>query len=142
MKEWQDASPAANLQFANRFGDDVQIVIDSALKQIVFNLLDNAVEASPGWIQLTASRDEDTLLLEVRDLGKGFAPDILDHLGTPYQSTKGRGGGLGLFLVVNVVRKLGGSVTARNLAEGGAVVSLRIPLETLTMGPHHGSVSP
>lgn len=141
-KEWQDASPAANLQFANRFGDDVQIVIDSALKQIVFNLLDNAVEASPGWIQLTASRDEDTLLLEVRDLGKGFAPEILEHLGTPYQSTKGRGGGLGLFLVVNVVRKLGGSVTARNLTEGGAVVSLRIPLETLTMGQHRGNGSP
>jgi two-component system, sensor histidine kinase RegB len=141
-KEWQDASPAANLQFANRFGDDVQIVTDSALKQIVVNLLDNAVEASPGWIQLTASRDADTLVLEVRDLGKGFAPEILEHLGTPYQSTKGRGGGLGLFLVVNVVRKLGGSVTARNLAEGGAVVSLRIPLETLTMGPHRGSASP
>jgi two-component system, sensor histidine kinase RegB len=141
-KEWQDASPAANLQFANRFGDDVQIVTDSALKQIVFNLLDNAVEASPGWIQLTASREADTLVLEVRDLGKGFAPEILEHLGTPYQSTKGRGGGLGLFLVVNVVRKLGGSVTARNLAEGGAVVSLRIPLETLTMGPHRGSAAP
>ena len=142
VKEWQDASPAANLQFANRFGEDAQIVTDSALKQIVFNLLDNAVEASPGWIQLTASREADTLVLEVRDLGKGFAPEILEHLGTPYQSTKGRGGGLGLFLVVNVVRKLGGSVTARNLAEGGAVVSLRIPLETLTMGPHRRSVSP
>jgi two-component system, sensor histidine kinase RegB len=142
VKEWQDASPAANLQFANRFGTDEQIVIDSALKQIVFNLLDNAFEASPSWIQLTASREEDTLVLEVRDAGKGFAPEILEHLGTPYQSTKGRGGGLGLFLVVNVVRKLGGSVSARNLAEGGAAVSLHIPLETLAMGPHQRSASP
>jgi two-component system sensor histidine kinase RegB len=141
-KEWQGASPAANLQFANRFGTDEQIVIDSALKQIVFNLLDNAFEASPSWIQLTASRDDDTLVLEVRDAGKGFAPEILEHLGAPYQSTKGRGGGLGLFLVVNVVRKLGGSVSARNLAEGGAAVSLHIPLETLAMGPHQRSASP
>ena len=142
VKEWQDASPAANLQYANRFGADEQIVTDSALKQIAFNLLDNALEASPGWIQLTASREDDTLVLEVRDAGKGFAPEILEHLGTPYQSTKGRGGGLGLFLVVNVVRKLGGSVQARNLAEGGAAVSLHIPLETLAMGPHQRSVSP
>ena len=81
VKEWQDASPAANLQFANRFGADVQIVTDSALKQIVFNLLDNALEASPNWIQLTASREEDTLLLEVRDAGKGFTQEILEHLG-------------------------------------------------------------
>ena len=142
VKEWQDASPAANLQYANRFGADEQIVTDSALKQIAFNLLDNALEASPGWIQLTASREDDTLVLEVRDAGKGFAPEILEHLGTPYQSTKGRGGGLGLFLVVNVVRKLGGSVQARNLAEGGAAVSLHIPLETLAMSPHQRSVSP
>jgi two-component system sensor histidine kinase RegB len=140
VKEWQDASPSANLQYANFFGDDEQIVTDSTLKQIVFNLLDNAFEASPNWIQLTAAREDDTLVLEVRDAGKGFAPEILEHLGTPYQSTKGRGGGLGLFLVVNVVRKLGGSVTARNLAEGGAVVALRIPLGTLAMGPHqHGT---
>jgi two-component system sensor histidine kinase RegB len=142
VKEWQETSPAARLHYENRFGADVQIVTDSALKQIVFNLLDNAFEASPDWLQLTVSREEDTLELEVRDAGKGFAQDMLEHLGTPYQSTKGRGGGLGLFLVVNVVRKLGGSVTAHNLAEGGAVVSLRIPLETLTMGPHHGGTSP
>jgi len=142
VKEWQDASPAANLQYANLFGADEQIVTDSTLKQIVFNLLDNAFEASPTWIQLTAAREDDTLVLEVRDAGKGFAAEILEHLGTPYQSTKGRGGGLGLFLVVNVVRKLGGSVTARNLGEGGAVVSLRIPLETLAMGPHQQSSPP
>ena len=141
-KEWQDATPSANLLYDNTFGADVPIVADSTLKQLVFNLLDNALEASPSWIQLTASREEDTLVLEVRDAGKGFAQDILDHLGTPYQSTKGRGGGLGLFLVVNVVRKLGGSVMARNLTEGGAAVALRIPLETLAMGPHEQSASP
>jgi two-component system sensor histidine kinase RegB len=117
----------------------VPIVADSTLKQIVFNLLDNAFEASPRWIQLTATHEGDTLLLEVKDAGPGFASEILEHLGTPYQSTKTRGGGLGLFLVVNVVRKLGGSVTARNLPEGGALVSLRLPLGTLTIGaPRHG----
>jgi two-component system sensor histidine kinase RegB len=142
VKEWQAASPTANLQYANRFGADVQIVTDSTLKQIVFNLLDNAFEASPNWIQLTASHEEDTLRLEVRDAGKGFAPEVLEHLGTPYQSTKGRGGGLGLFLVVNVVRKLGGSVTARNLTEGGAAVSLHIPLGMLTLSSRQGRPSP
>ncbi|MFT4252431.1 MAG: sensor histidine kinase, partial [Caulobacter sp.] len=54
--------------------------------------------------------------------------------GKPYRSSKGRqGGGLGLFLVVNVVRKLGGSVSASNGAEGGALVLLRLPLATLAM---------
>jgi two-component system sensor histidine kinase RegB len=139
-KEWHDATPSANLRYQNTFGADVPIIADSTLKQLVFNLLDNAFEASPDWIQLTAAHEGDTLCLEVRDLGPGFAEEILEHLGTPYQSTKGRGGGLGLFLVVNVVRKLGGTVSARNHPEGGAVVTLRLPLEPLTIGaPAHVS---
>jgi two-component system sensor histidine kinase RegB len=141
VKEWQAASPGANLQYDNRFGADVPIVTDSTLKQIVFNLLDNAFEASPDWIQLTAAREEHTLRLEVRDAGKGFVPEVIEHLGTPYQSTKGRGGGLGLFLVVNVARKLGGSVAARNLTDRGAAVSLRIPLERLMLSAREKSPS-
>jgi two-component system sensor histidine kinase RegB len=131
VNSWQAGRPSAQLHYRNAFGTNVPIVSDSTLKQVVFNLLDNAFEASPDWIQLTATHEGDTLLIEVRDAGAGFAPDMLTHLGTPYQSTKGRGGGLGLFLVVNVIRKLGGSVTARNLTEGGAVVTLSLPLAKL-----------
>jgi two-component system sensor histidine kinase RegB len=134
VKEWQTAMPGATLRYRNTLEEDVPIVADSTLKQIVFNLLDNAYEASPQWIQLTAAREGETLSLEVRDTGAGFPPEMLEHLGTPYQSTKGRGGGLGLFLVVNVVRKFGGSVTARNLPDRGAAVSLSLPLEALTVG--------
>lgn len=134
VTEWRAARLGAPLHYVNDFGTNVPIVSDSTLKQIVFNLLDNAYEASPKWIQLTAAHAGDTLLLEVTDAGRGFAPEMLARLGTPYRSTKGRGGGLGLFLVVNVVRKLGGSVTARNRPEGGAVVTLNLPLETLKIG--------
>jgi two-component system sensor histidine kinase RegB len=133
-REWTAATPSANLQYENAFGSDVPIVADSSLKQIVFNLLDNAFEVSPNWIQLTAKREGDTLLIEVQDAGPGFAKEILERLGAPYQSTKDRGGGLGLFLVVNVARKLGGSVSARNRPEGGAAVSLHLPLRALTFG--------
>ena len=48
--------------------------------------------------------------MRVRDDGPGFAPEMLAQFGKPYQSSKGRpGGGLGLFLSVNVARTLGGS---------------------------------
>ncbi len=111
------------------------IVSDSALKQIVFNVLDNAVEASPTWVGFTAMRDTDSLILEVSDLGPGFAPEFLANFGRPYQSSKGRAGrGLGLFLVVNVVRKLGGMVEARNRTGRGAIVTLRLPLTALAIG--------
>jgi two-component system, sensor histidine kinase RegB len=133
--EWRSSRCAA-LGYRNAFGSDPQIVADEALKQVIFNVLDNAYEVSPGSVTLDAERAQDALRLRVSDRGPGFAPQMLEQLGRPYQSSKGRpGGGLGLFLVVNVVRKLGGTVRARNLAEGGAEVTLELPLATLTLEP-------
>ncbi|RZF61011.1 HAMP domain-containing histidine kinase [Sphingomonas populi] len=122
------------LTYDDAFGADVSIVSDTALKQVICNVLDNAAEVSPQGIGLVVERDGDAIRLCVRDAGPGFAPDMLANLGKPYQSTKQRpGGGLGLFLVVNVMRKLGGSVAARNLDDGGAEVTLRLPLASLAL---------
>jgi two-component system sensor histidine kinase RegB len=60
---------------------------------------------------------------------------MLEQVGTPYQSTKGKPGrGLGLFLVVNVARTLGGSVAASNRPQGGAQVRVTLPLAAITLG--------
>jgi len=133
-EEWRADRSVATLSYENVFGPDVAIVSDSALKQVVFNVLDNAYEASPNWVRFAAERQGDMLVLRISDTGSGFAPEMLAQLGKPYQSSKGRlGGGLGLFLVVNVVRKLGGSVEARNRGQGGAVVTLSLPLAALAI---------
>ena len=63
----------------------------------------------------------------VQDWGDGFAPEVLENLGKLFQSTKGAGHGLGLFLAANVVRRLGGRLEARNPAMGGAEVRLLLP---------------
>lgn len=110
------------------------IVFDSALRQVLFNVLENAREVSPAWGSLSVRCDATLLQLSVRDRGPGFAPEMLARLGKPYHSSKGRpGGGLGLFLVVNVLRKLGGTVQASNPATGGALVTLTLPLATLAL---------
>jgi len=135
VADWRLGRSVSRLTYRNSFGDDMAIVSDSALKQVLFNVLDNAYEASPGWVHFAADRDGETLVLQVSDAGPGFAPEMLTQFGKPYQSSKGKlGGGLGLFLVVNVVRKLGGFVRARNRAGGGAVVTLSLPLSALAIG--------
>jgi len=142
VAEWRATRPIDALAYSNAFGDDMAIVSDPALKQTIYNVLDNALEASPRWVGLEAARDGDWLSLTVSDAGPGFAPEMLAQLGKPYQSSKGRpGGGLGLFLVVNVARTLGGSVSARNRPEGGAAVTLRLPLAAITLEEalDHGS---
>lgn len=134
VEAWRQRRPCADFHYENRFGADLHMVSDSVLKQMIGNVLDNAVEASPDWVRFEATREADALVLTVRDRGPGFAPHLLPHIGKPYQSTKGRpGGGLGLFLVSNVARTLGGSVAVHNLDEGGAEVRITLPLSALTL---------
>lgn len=98
-------------------------------------LLDNAQEAGARHLEVRAAADADGLFIAFEDDGPGFSAAILEKLGQPYQSTKARAGaGLGLFLLVNVVRKLGGTVVATNrpgAAGGGAMVRLTLPIDAL-----------
>ncbi|RYF74914.1 MAG: HAMP domain-containing histidine kinase [Comamonadaceae bacterium] len=134
VNDWRATRPSAPLRYDNRFGHDVPMVSDAALQQMICNVLDNALEASPQGLGLTVTRDDEMLTLRVIDDGPGFAPAMLAHFGKPYQSSKGRpGSGLGLFLVVNVARTVGGTVTAANRPEGGAVVTIALPLAAITI---------
>lgn len=134
VREWSSSRNSKALKYTRMGGEDCHIVSDSALKQIIHNVLDNAAEVSPDWIKLTAEHVDGLFTLTVRDRGPGFAHSILDNIGKPYQSTKGKpGGGLGLFLVMNVVRKFGGQVIAENDPEGGALVTLQVPMASLSM---------
>ncbi|TWG81839.1 two-component system sensor histidine kinase RegB [Cupriavidus gilardii J11] len=134
VSEWRATRPVDQFAYDFRFGSDLRVVSDSAIKQMVHNVLDNALEASPRWVGLEVAREGDALVINVLDEGPGFAPEMLERLGKPYQSSKGRpGGGLGLFLVVNVARTLGGGVTARNRPQGGAMVTMTLPLASITL---------
>jgi two-component system sensor histidine kinase RegB len=131
---WKASRPVHGFAYSNRIAADVPVVFDSALKQTIDNVLDNALEASPDWVGLDACVEHGVLKVSVTDSGPGFAPAMLAQFGKPYQSSKGRpGGGLGLFLAVNVARTLGGSVTAANRPEGGAEVRLTLPLSSIVL---------
>jgi two-component system sensor histidine kinase RegB len=135
VTEWRAARSPRRFDYVNVFGDDESVVSDTVLKQAIFNLLDNALEASPDFVMVEVGRANDDLVITVKDEGPGFTAEMLAALGKPYQSSKGQpGGGLGLFLVVNVVRKLGGVVSARNREVKGAIVTLTLPLTSLLPG--------
>lgn len=131
IEDWRERSPSP-IDFTEEIGEDLDIVADPALRQVLSNIVDNAIDASPAGIAIEAKRERDWLSITTTDEGAGFAPEVIDQIGKPYVSTKGReGGGLGLFLVVNVARKLGGRLKVENREEGGAQVSLTIPLSAL-----------
>lgn len=130
--EWSSARSPSSFQYENFFRADHPMISDLALKQVLFNVLDNAYEASPDHVSMRIEPLDDAVAVTVVDEGPGFSDDVLGRLGKPYATTKNRpGAGLGLFLVVNVVRKLGGQVTATNRPEGGAQVAIELPLSML-----------
>ena len=133
--DWQASRAPQAFDYQNRFSPDTPMLSDVALKQVIVNLLDNALEASPAWVGVVVRREDNRLAVAVSDRGPGFADSVLKSLGRPYISTKGGPGrGLGLFLVMNVARKLGGTVHAINRPSGGAEVTLSLPLSVLDPG--------
>ncbi|MGH7172067.1 MAG: ATP-binding protein, partial [Gemmataceae bacterium] len=77
-------------------------------------------------VALTATSREVKLI--VTDTGAGIPQDILKRLFTPFVSGKPTGTGLGLCISKRIVENHGGRITARNRAEGGAVVALTLPV--------------
>ncbi|MFN7505597.1 MAG: ATP-binding protein [Limnobacter sp.] len=134
VEEWESSRPVQHFEYNNTIAEEYTVAFDSTVKQMVFNVLDNALEVSPNWLRFDVSKNQDHLLLTVSDQGPGFRADILEQLGTPYNSSKGRpGGGLGLFLVMNVARTLGGKLLVNNREQGGAEVAISLPLNAMIL---------
>jgi two-component system sensor histidine kinase RegB len=132
IAHWQTTRSINEFYYRNLITDNPLIVVDEGLKQMICNVLDNALEASPHWLSFEALTHEDDLVLRILDKGPGFSSTMLNQFGRPYQSTKGRpGSGLGLFLSLNVARSLGGNITPQNRETQGALVTITLPLTSL-----------
>ncbi len=104
------------------------------LRQAVYNLVQNAVEASPagGTVRVRAWRADNTFLLSVTDQGPGVPADVRARLFEPFVATRSGirtgGMGLGLSLVKRSVLALGGWIDLRDPEGGGAEFTIAIPL--------------
>jgi two-component system sensor histidine kinase RegB len=112
-----------------------RVPAEPALRQAIWSLLENGGEVSPGGIDMAGRVENEQLVVEVFDRGRGFLPHELARVGQISCSRKGSGHGLGLFLASNVARRLGGALTATNRRGGGAAVRLSLPLVGLGKVP-------
>lgn len=110
----------------------VKVQADAALlHRMVANLLDNCLKHLPAGcsISIKSRAEEGSALLCINDDGPGFDPQILMHLfETRVRGRNSSGHGLGLAFVQAVARAHGGTVTAVNPAEGGAAITVSLPL--------------
>ncbi len=103
------------------------------LAQILVTLLRNAEEASPAHgtveVGLSAAREKgrEALRIIVSDRGSGVTPAVLQALGSPFNSDKGSGRGLGLFAALHLTESLGGSLALSARDGGGTDAVLTLP---------------
>ncbi len=100
------------------------------------SFLENAMDFAKSEVRLVGRYDDDSVAIEVRDDGPGFAPEIFAKLGEPYVTSRPTGEhspsghlgmGLGFFIAKTLLERTGAVVDFRNARGGGAVVSIRWP---------------
>lgn len=127
------ADDASGVTLARRYDDSLPPVLCDRhlLQRALLNVLLNAMQAvnKRGTISLITGRDGDDAVVSVADSGPGIPADILDKIFNPFFTRKDKGTGLGLAIVHRVMEGHKGSVSAGNAPGGGAVFTLRLPLD-------------
>ncbi|MEK8052370.1 ATP-binding protein [Ideonella sp. DXS22W] len=121
-----------------------QVMLDAArLKQVLFNLLSNALKFTPGGGRVSVHLCGDVpgwWRLEVHDTGVGIAEADLPRLFVEFQQIEGQQGrahegtGLGLALTRRIVEAQGGQVGVRSRLGAGSVFHVRLPCDTRGIG--------
>lgn len=139
------AADSRNVRLAVSFSDDVYPYVSldgERLKQVLFNLVSNAVKFSDGTMRDELGRvtlgvtqwDDTSLIFTVNDNGIGIAPEKLPYLFKPFtQADEGTsrvygGTGLGLSISRRLAELMGGSLTAESTLGEGATFFLRVPV--------------
>jgi len=109
------------------------------------NLVENAVDFARGKVVVRATWDASWVKVSIIDDGPGFAPDVLNRLGEPYVTTRGRGRrtsgeheglGLGFFIAKTLLERTGARISLANREgpEMGAVVTVVWPRSAMDFG--------
>ncbi|RPH33068.1 MAG: GHKL domain-containing protein [Bacteroidales bacterium] len=112
------------------FPENIELLADKAMiEQVLINLTKNAIESidsnTDGVIEMIAFRNEMShLTIQVKDNGKGIAPDVLDDIFVPFFTTKNNGSGIGLSLSRQIMQMHSGTIKVQSEEGKGSTFSM------------------
>jgi PAS domain S-box-containing protein len=122
-----------NIEIELCYGTDlVQLYCDeNQIKQVLINLLKNAIEAMPAGGQITIETHHagsNSILILIRDQGVGISVEDMEKIGQMFYTTKESGTGLGMMISHEIIRNHGGRMTLRSTQGVGTAVEIILPL--------------
>jgi signal transduction histidine kinase len=108
-------------------------VNEAMIKQVILNLLRNAIEAYEGYernrdLKLTAYSEQSFYVIEVEDQGPGMDQETLDQLGKPFFTTKEKGTGIGIPLCKKIIEDHGGQFIIKSELGKGTKITFTLPI--------------
>ena len=145
---WKDRAEASNIQIsldlqirskAKVMGDE------SELREVLVNMVFNAVDAMPdgGQLTLAAYDIDESVVIMVADTGSGMAPEVKSRIFDPFFTTKGKAGmGLGLAVSFGIIRRHEGSVKVDSEVNMGTKFMISLPKAEVTEEANLPEVEP
>jgi signal transduction histidine kinase len=122
-----------NIQLKTQFSKDIkEVEIDpQRIKQVLFNLIGNAIEAMPkgGGLTIITQKRKNSVKLEVEDTGKGISDEEMKNLFIPFYTSKPRGSGLGLAVSKKIIADHKGTIEVQSRVNMGTKFTIALPVD-------------
>ena len=131
---WKDRAQANNvhINLDLQIKTDASIMGDaSELREVLVNMVFNAVDAMPegGRLALSAEEVDGAIEIAVTDTGVGMSPDVSSRVFDPFFTTKGKAGmGLGLAVCYGIIQRHQGTVEVKSELGQGTTFRIRLPI--------------
>ncbi len=128
---FQGAYPLFQINKSLSFNELYMSYDENQLKQVIINLVNNAIEASENsekFVKIKADKNEENLIISIIDKGPGIPNEIQDKIFEPYFTTKKHGSGIGLAIAERIISEHNGNIWFES-SEKGTSFFIEIPLE-------------
>jgi two-component system sensor histidine kinase PilS (NtrC family) len=136
LRNGSEVRPEHAISFDADAGPHVCLAAADQISQVFWNLARNALEAMPegGRLDVSLRRVGESVVMAVRDQGRGLGADVQKRLFEPIRGGSRLGEGLGLAIVFGIVRQHGGDIAVRSHPEQGTEIDVSLPALAIRTG--------